>query len=79
MAINRNKIELKRVNINLPVDLVQRVIDYGESMGLKATPAYIVLLNQALDQKDTMNNLPALLDLFKSEMAKNNDNSENKD
>ena len=64
---------------NLPVDLVQRVIDYGESMGLKATPAYIVLLNQALDQKDTMNNLPALLDLFKSEMAKNNDNSENKD
>lgn len=79
MAINRNKIELKRVNINLPVDLVQRVIDYGESMGLKATPAYIVLLNQALDQKDTMNNLPALLDLFKSEIAKNNDNSENKD
>ena len=79
MAINRNKIELKRVNINLPVDLVQRVIDYGESIGLKATPAYIVLLNQALDQKDTMNNLPALLDLFKSEIAKNNNNSENKD
>lgn len=52
MTDKKNKIELKRVNMNLPSDLVQRVVSYGESMGLNTTSAYIVLLNQALDQKE---------------------------
>ena len=47
----KKKIELKRVNMNLPADLVQKVVEYGESKGLNTTSAYIVLLNQALDQR----------------------------
>lgn len=63
-------IELKRVNMNLPADLVQRVVDYGLSKGLTTTSAYIVLLNQALDQKDTVDNLPLMLEIIKSELYK---------
>lgn len=64
-----NKIELKRVNMNLPSDLVNKVVSYANKMGLNTTSAYIVLLNQALDQKDTIDNLPIMLELFKKEMT----------
>lgn len=64
MATYNKKIELKKVNMNLPVNLVQRVEDYALSLGVNSTSAYIVLLNQALDYKDTLNNLPALLDII---------------
>lgn len=59
-----NKIELRRVSINLPSNLVDRVKEYGDSLGINTTSAYIVLLNQALDQKDTMNYLPLLPQLL---------------
>lgn len=64
-----NKIELKRVNMNLPSDLVNKVVSYANKMGLNTTSSYIVLLNQALDQKDTIDNLPIMLELFKKEMT----------
>ena len=66
----KKKIELKRVNMNLPSDLVQRVVNYASATGLNTTSAYIVLLNQALDQKETIDNLPIMLELFKNELAK---------
>ncbi len=64
------KPELKRININLPIDLIQRVGDYANSKGLNVTSAYIVLLNTALDQNETINNLPIMLDLIKNEISK---------
>ena len=75
----KKNIELKRVNMNLPADLVQKVIEYGESKGLNTTSAYIVLLNQALDQKETIENLPFMIDFLKSEMVKSFDNKIKKD
>ena len=49
--------------MNLPASLVQRVTDYGIENGLSTTSAYIVLLNQALDQKETIKSLPMILGL----------------
>ena len=69
MTEKKNKIELKRVNMNLPADLVKRVVAYGESKGLNTTSAYIVLLNQALDQKETIDNMPILMELWKNSLA----------
>ncbi len=68
--MTNKKTELKRININLPIDLIQRVNDYANSKGLNFTSAYIVLLNTALDQNETINNLPIILDLVKSEISK---------
>lgn len=42
------KIILKRVNMNLPADLVKKVESYAKQSGLNVTAAYIVLLNQAI-------------------------------
>lgn len=78
MATYKKKIELKRVNMNLPSSLVQRVDEYALSLGVNSTTAYIVLLNQALDQKDTLNNLPALMQMFNEfkDVQTKNDNLE---
>lgn len=56
----KNKVELKRVGMNLPVTIVNQVEDYANSLGLSVTSAYIVLLNRALEQKDMFENLPLM-------------------
>ena len=63
MAKNK-KIELSRVNMNLPVSVVNRVKEYAAEIGINTTSAYIVLLNQALDQKDSISSLPFLMEMF---------------
>lgn len=60
----KSKYDLERVNINLPKDLVESVKEYANEMGVNVTTAYIFLLKQALQQNNTMKNLPALLNLF---------------
>ena len=62
----KKNIELKRINMNLPLDLVEKVVEYGEKNGLNTTSAYIVLLNQGLNQIEMINSLPTILELIKS-------------
>ena len=69
MAKEKSNIELKRVNINLPTNLVERVREYADSIGINTTSAYIVLLNQALDQKEQVNSLPVLMDMYNQVMS----------
>lgn len=64
MAKEKSKISMSRININAPTSLVNRVKEYADNLGINTTSAYIVLLNQALDQKDTMNNLPNVISMF---------------
>ncbi len=59
MAKTKNS-ELSRVSINLPNSIIERVKDYADSLGINVTSAYIVLLNQALEQKDMLSNLPSI-------------------
>lgn len=66
MAKYKKKIELKRVNVNLPLVLVQRVEQYAEKKCLTVTNAYTILLNQALDQADTIDNLPIIVEAIKT-------------
>lgn len=76
MTKKTKKIELKRVGMNLPISLTERVEDYAYNMGLNVTNAYIVLLNQALDYKDTLSNLPIITSAINSlkDITVQNDN-----
>ena len=58
--MKENKYTLTRVNMNLPTSLVDKVKDYANSLGVKVTSAYLILLNTALDQKDVMTDVPRL-------------------
>ena len=61
MATYKKEIELTRVNVNLPTNLVERVKKYAIDMGLTTTSAYITLLNNGLDEKNTIDFLSQLL------------------
>lgn len=76
MAKTRGNTEVKRVNINLPVHIVDAVKEYADTLGINITSAYIVLLNQALQQKDLINQLPtfvAMLNEVKSMQISNDE------
>lgn len=55
------KRNLTRVNMNLPTKIVDKVKDYAEELGLPITQAYTVLINYALEYKDTIKLLPDIL------------------
>jgi len=55
--------ELERVSINIPSSIVRKVKDYADSLGINYTSAYIVLLNQALDQKDMLKSMPLMFSM----------------
>ena len=51
-----------RVNINLPIKLVNSVKEYADDYGIPYTQAYVILLQTAIEQKDTLKKLPSILD-----------------
>ena len=59
-----NNSKLVRVNINLPVKLVERVKQYADSLGLPYTQTYVLLLNNALNNANVINQLPDMLSLM---------------
>lgn len=58
---NLEKRDITRVNMNLPTKIVEQVKEYADELGLPVTQAYTMLLNQALEQKDMMKNMPQIL------------------
>lgn len=65
----KSNLDLKRVNINLPNNLVERVKEYAEDLGINTTSAYIFLLNQALNQNSQIQSLPVMIDMYNQIMS----------
>lgn len=55
------KRDITRVNMNLPTQMVTKVKEYADSLGLPVTQSYTVLINMALEQKDMIKLMPELL------------------
>ena len=68
--------EIKRLNINLPKELDNRVSQYAERMTLNKTSAIIVLLQQALDNQKMISDVSELLDYVKQLEDSNTEKSE---
>lgn len=60
-----NDLQVKRVNINLPIKLIERVQEYSRNMGIPYTQGYTILLNQALQQQDNLKTLTNFTDAVK--------------
>ena len=52
MTENKKKTKLIRIAMNFPEPLLNQVKEYGDSLGVNMTNAFIFLLHQALQQKD---------------------------
>ena len=57
--------EVKRININVPLDTLDRLDDYADRMSINRTSAILVLVNQALDAQKGINTLDELLRMVK--------------
>lgn len=64
--------EVKRININIPVETLERVDRYADSMSINRTSAILVLISQAMDSQKAMSDLGELIKLYQEEQAKAN-------
>lgn len=73
MAKQKNN-KLERISINLPSNIVSRVKEYADNLGINNTSAYIVLLNQALEQTYAVKQLPLMYSMLNEvkDMQQNN-------
>jgi len=62
--------ELKRLNINMPVELVARVDEYADKVNVNRTAAINILVSTALEQKNAIDMMEELLNKLKLESDK---------
>lgn len=68
------KRELTRVNMNLPTEIVEKVKEYAQNLGLPVTQAYTVLINMALEQKEVISSMPKMIELIQKFEEKEKEN-----
>ena len=70
----------KKITINLPMDLYNKVLDNANSMGLNLTSQIIVYLDKCINEKETIHTLNDLLfaieDLKKCSLTNQDKNEE---
>lgn len=64
MAMQKSKIEMKRINMNIPVSLYDKVTEYADYLGINTTSAFIVLLNQALNNNSILELMPTIFSVM---------------
>ena len=62
--------EVKRININVPVETLERIDTYADNMSINRTSAILVLLSQAMNSQKAMSDLGELLKLYQEEQTK---------
>ena len=62
--------EMKRININVPLDTLERIDSYADKMTINRTSAILVLCNLALDSQKAMSDIGELLKLAQEEQSK---------
>ena len=62
--------EVKRININVPVETLERIDTYADNMSINRTSAILVLLSQAMDSQKAVSDLGELLKLYQEEQTK---------
>lgn len=62
--------DLRRINLNVPADLVDEVDAYAENMNINRTSAINMLLSTALEQKKSIDMMDKILKEIKNAKAK---------
>jgi len=62
--------ETRRINANIPIDMLERIDEYADRLSINRTSAMLVLMNAGLDQSQVINTMDGLLNLIRNEQAK---------
>lgn len=64
--------ELKRLNVNMTVELLEQVDDYADKMNINRSAAINMLVSTALEQKNVMGMMDNLLkEINEAKLSKN--------
>ena len=64
--------ELKRLNMNMPMELLEQVDDYADKMNINRSAAINMLVSTALEQKNVMGMMDDLLNVInEARLSKN--------
>lgn len=63
--------ELRRINLNLAVDLLEKIDSYAARVGVTRSSAVSILISQTLEQQQTMSDIAKLVEMYEAEKAKN--------
>lgn len=61
--------EVKRININIPIDTLEKIDEYADKMTINRTAAILVLVNLSLDNQRAMSTLEELMYAYKNDKA----------
>lgn len=59
--------DLKRLTLNMPMELYKKVVEQAEKNQLNVTSEIIVLLNYGLEQKVAFDTLPLIFEMLSKE------------
>lgn len=62
--------EKQRININIPIETLEKIDKYAKKMAINRTSAILVLISTALDAQQTMSDLSELLKIVEEERKK---------
>lgn len=62
--------DLKRINMNMPSDLLEQVDTYAEKMGVNRSSAINMLVSTALEQKSAISTIENIMQELKKANAK---------
>lgn len=64
MAMTKSKVDLKRISMNIPTELYDKICKYSENLGINTTAGVIVLLNQALNNNSMIELMPVMFSVM---------------
>lgn len=62
--------EVRRININIPVNTLEKIDEYADKMSINRTAAILVLINLSLDNQRAINTLEELMIAYKDDAIK---------
>lgn len=62
--------ELRRINTNIPVDMLELIDEYAEKLYINRTSAMLVLMNIGLDQAKVISTMDSLVKMIGKEQTK---------
>jgi len=68
--MSREARETKRIYMNVPVEVLERIDAYADKMSINRTAAVLVLVSQALDSQKAMSDLGELMKMYQAEQGK---------
>ncbi len=65
--MGRKQTNVTRISMNMPTEMLEKIEDIGALKGLNRTQTILMALSQFIDQKESLDYLPKIIEYIKKE------------